>query len=246
MRLIATDFDGTLNHDGIDETKVDAIRKWRQSGNKFGIVSGRGPEFLTKLNDMLEKEFDFFISCNGSYATDNKGNLLFKEYCECIDVRGFVTDLFEWGATMVHIYYGDKFLRVVPDTSYEEYDYILKEMPAITSFYKISTVLEDFENAERIANEVKDRYGTLANPLLNRRWLDVVPAGVDKAEGIRHLCNVLGIDNGNVIVIGDAMNDMTMIKDFRSYAMECGDIRLKESAMYVVKSIKDLIMRELE
>ena len=49
MRLIATDYDGTLTHGGIDEEKLDAIRRWRADGNIFGIISGRGPDFLATL-----------------------------------------------------------------------------------------------------------------------------------------------------------------------------------------------------
>ena len=29
MKIIATDYDGTLNHGGIDDRKRNAIKKWR-------------------------------------------------------------------------------------------------------------------------------------------------------------------------------------------------------------------------
>lgn len=244
--LIATDFDGTLNYNGIDEKKLKAICEWRAAGNIFGVVSGRGPDFLSELSDLLCGNFDFFISCNGGYATDNRGEVLFEEHCDCVPTREFVMRLLQWGAPMVHIYYEDKLVRVVMDDFSEEYDYILDEMSDIPIFHKISTVLENAEKTEWITSKVKEEYGTLVNPLPNKRWLDICPQGVDKAEGVRRLCHVLGIEKDKVVVAGDALNDMSMIKEFRSYAMDHGDARLKASAMCVVNSIEDLIMRELE
>jgi len=41
MKIIASDYDGTLNEGGMDEEKRLAIRKWQEAGNLFGIVSGR-------------------------------------------------------------------------------------------------------------------------------------------------------------------------------------------------------------
>ena len=59
MKLIGSDYDGTLNHGGIDEAKLSAIRRWREAGNLFGVVSGRGPEFLAELTDKLGDKLIF-------------------------------------------------------------------------------------------------------------------------------------------------------------------------------------------
>ena len=44
MIIIASDYDGTLNHHGISEADKNAIKKFREAGNKFGIVTGRDLE----------------------------------------------------------------------------------------------------------------------------------------------------------------------------------------------------------
>ena len=53
MKIIATDFDGTLSFNGKvrDEDKA-AIARFRQAGNKFGVVTGRDLEmsFWVKSN----------------------------------------------------------------------------------------------------------------------------------------------------------------------------------------------------
>ena len=50
MIIIASDFDGTLNHHGISEADKNAINKFRAEGNKFGIVTGRDLEQLLQLS----------------------------------------------------------------------------------------------------------------------------------------------------------------------------------------------------
>ena len=96
MKLIGSDYDGTLNHGGIDQEKLDAIRRWRKAGHIFGVVSGRGPDFLSELQEKLGDNFDFYASCNGGVAVDAKGNALFNYRCEGMDAHAFVADLLEW------------------------------------------------------------------------------------------------------------------------------------------------------
>ena len=45
MKIIASDFDGTLNYHGISAEDTAAIAKFRAAGNKFGIVTGRDLEW---------------------------------------------------------------------------------------------------------------------------------------------------------------------------------------------------------
>ncbi len=42
-------------------------------------------------------------------------------------------------------------------------------------------------------------------------WLDIAPEGVNKAEGLRHVCGRLGIDPVDVLAIGDGRNDIEML-----------------------------------
>ena len=49
MKVIGSDYDGTLNHNGIDAKKKNAINKWREAGNIFAVISGRGAKDLFSL-----------------------------------------------------------------------------------------------------------------------------------------------------------------------------------------------------
>ena len=45
MKILGSDYDGTLTCGGIEETKIAAIHRWREAGNRFGIVTGRVASF---------------------------------------------------------------------------------------------------------------------------------------------------------------------------------------------------------
>ena len=55
MKIICSDFDGTLNHGGITEKKLYSIRKWQERGN---------------------------LSCNGALITDKNGNVISDVRCD--------------------------------------------------------------------------------------------------------------------------------------------------------------------
>lgn len=246
MRLIATDYDGTLNHGGIDEAKLDAIRRWRAAGNKFGVISGRGPDFLAQLQRELGEDFDFLASCNGGIAADRDGNILFRHQCDDVDVKAFVADLFAWGAHTLYINYGDQCILLGTEACREPYDYIPPEqLPPIPSFYKMATFFATPEEAAAMAAKIREKYGDKVNPLQNWWCVDIAPFGVDKATGIRELCAHYGVAETEVIAAGDNLNDRAMIEAFYSYAMEHGNGELKQAATHTTDSVTAMILREL-
>lgn len=247
MRLIATDYDGTLNHGGIDQEKLDAIRRWRAAGNLFGVISGRGPDFLATLQAQLGDNFDFLASCNGGIATDSRGGDLFRHQCDQVDVKAFVKDIFAWGAHTLYVNYDDQCVLLGTPECREPYDYIPpEELPPITSFYKMATFFATPEEAEAMAAKIREKYGDKVNPLQNWWCVDIAPFGVDKATGIRELCAHYGVAERDVIAVGDNLNDMAMIEAFPSYAMEHGNEELKQKASHTIDNVTNLILKELE
>lgn len=247
MRLIATDFDGTLNHGGIDEEKRTAIRRWRAAGNKFGVISGRGPGFIEELEEKLQGEFDFLASCNGGIASQRDGTLLFRHECDSVDVKAFVADIFAWGAHTLYVDFDDRCVLLGTEECQEPYHFIPpEELPPVKSFYKMATFFDAPEKAEAMAARIREKYGDKVNPLQNWWCVDIAPYGVDKASGIRELCAHYGVAEQDVIAVGDNLNDMAMIEAFYSYAMSHGNEQLKQAATHVTDSVTHLILQELE
>ena len=79
MKIIATDFDGTLSYNGkISEEDKAAIKRFRDAGNKFGVVTGRDIEMSFWVRNAFP-DVDFIISCTGGVITDDKGKIIYEK-----------------------------------------------------------------------------------------------------------------------------------------------------------------------
>lgn len=247
MKIIASDYDGTLNHNGINDKKRKAISEWRKKGNLFGIVSGRGYESLVDVIKDKNFEYDFLLCCNGAVVCDKNGMVLKESKCDGSNAKPFINDLFSWGCPFAAI---EKDIPVRIRASQEECDevecnYTYDDMPEILYFNQISTILESDEEASKIVDKINSKYNKTFNPLQNGRCIDIVPVGMDKAQGIYSLLELVGGQYSDVIAVGDNINDKAMIAEFRSYAMENGVESIKALADYIITDITELIEREV-
>lgn len=247
MKIIGSDYDGTLNHGGIDDIKKNAIERWRSAGNIFALISGRGPENVLKL--YREKQFgcDYLIANNGAVILKTDGTVVSDIRCDGSIATELLEHLFGNGCP-----WGD-IQTDFPCTVYadandctEDGEYILENMPEIPYFNQISTKLPDYETAEKVTESVRARFGDMLNPLQNGVCIDIVRADMNKAKGLYILMDLLGAAYDDIIAVGDNVNDRAMIEEFRSYAMENGVELIKQLADYVTPGITELIEKEME
>lgn len=243
MKIICSDYDGTLNYGGITEEKLDAVKKWQEKGNYFCVVSGRQKEFFFELKEK-NIPVDYFLACNGAVITDKNFNTVSDTRCEAPIGNELTEFIFSLDCPFV-FFCGDEFLRIrneaFPEDNGEKYDPSKK----LLSFNQISTACKDFYEAKRVTELIRERFGEFLNPLQNGTCIDIVPAGTDKAEGIYKLLSLTGGKKEDVIAVGDNVNDAAMIKEFYSYAMANGVDFIKELADRETCSIEELIENEI-
>ena len=250
MKILGSDFDRTLNYGGIGEEKITAIREWRRKGNKFGIVSGRGANFYNYLtNSYPELEFDFLVTCSGGYITDTDGAVIYDARCTDIPAKDFVTDLFDLGFTVVHVktsgyYVVLKDIDCKPPYVYDSDVCLLEDFDA-EYFNQISVQSPSVDEATEMAELLVKRYNGRLNPLQNGDFLDIVPAGVNKAQGLYRVMEHYGCKHSDVITVGDNRNDIDMLREFRSYAMESGVEAVKAIADGIVGDVTEIIKKEI-
>lgn len=245
MKIIATDYDGTLNHNGIDDKKRLAIKQWRSVGNLFGVVSGRGIKSLLEVIEDKDFEYDFLIANNGAIIFDKELNILAETRCDGSYAVPLIADLFEWGCTYANI---DKEVAVPvrsDEKACEEGECTLEALPTITYFNQISTWLNTAEEAAVVVKKINGKYKNVLNPLQNGTCIDIVPASVNKAQGIYALLDVVGGKYEDVISVGDNINDTHMIAEFRSYAMANGVESIRMLADEITEGITELIHKEM-
>lgn len=250
MKILGSDYDGTLTEGGFGKEKIIAIDKWRTAGNLFGIVSGRNGDFLKTLShDIPNLKLDFFIACNGGYITDGNGKIIYERRCE-LSILAIIKDLFSWGCKFIHLNRKRYSCIVenmddVPFFIPKEQACLLKQIPPIDYFNQISVELSSTEISSVVTKMVYEKYKKWLNPLQNGRCIDIVPLGVNKAEGLYRIMEFFGCTHKDVIAVGDNFNDLDMLREFRSYAMANGVDEIKAIANDIVNDVTDLIEKEL-
>lgn len=245
MKIIGSDYDGTLNHNGIDEIKKNAIEKWRKAGNIFALISGRGPEDVLQI--YKEKQFgcDYLIADNGAVIMKTDGSIISEVRCDKKLINPLLNLLFESGCIFGSVHAETSFIVCAEESICRPGEYAQDNMPESTYFTQISTMLDDFESAEKVTEIIRKNFGDKLNPLQNGRCIDIVRSDMNKAKGLYILAEILGAEYEDIIAVGDNINDRDMIKEFRSYAMENGVDSIKELADYVTTGITELIEKEM-
>ena len=236
MKILASDYDGTLNHNGFDSLKLDAIARWRAAGNLFGLVSGRSADALWELVDRDGFGFDFMIANNGAVVLDHNRHVLHAQRCDGRLVLPLLRAMFDLGCPSAYL--TAEHTSVIQPSE-------IAALPSIPWFYQISTFLSAEQEALEISSRLRSRFGDHLNPLPNGTCIDCVPAGVNKAQGLYRLVESLGANAEDVITVGDQMNDADMLSAFRSYAMSNGAEAIRNLADEVIPGVPELIDREL-
>ena len=246
MKIIASDYDGTLNHGGFDDAKLNAIDRWRKAGNIFALISGRSPSDLLRL--YREKEFgcDYLVADNGAVILTTDGEVVSQSSCDGSLAVPLINLIFDCGCGWAYVQTQSDFSVFLNSDDFEkDNDYTLSDMPEVLYFNQINTRLADFETAAQVTAKIAETFKGQLNPLQNGICIDIVRHDINKAKGIYALMDIIGAKYDDVIAVGDNVNDRDMIAEFKSYAMENGVDSIKEIADFITPGITELIEKEL-
>lgn len=246
-KLIAIDMDGTLlkNDKTISNITKKAIQEATKKGVKVVLASGRPIEglsrYLKELN--LVKDDDYVLSFNGSMLQEAKTNkVIFRNVLKGKDLLHLYRISKDIG---VNIHAFSKKGCITPKMSrYTELEGSINDIPVdIIDFNKIDEdediikimmidepeILE--EAIKKIPKFVYDKYTVVRSAPY---FLEFLNKSCNKGEGVKALADYLGIKSREVICIGDAGNDIHMIK-FAGLGVAMGN------AFEEVKKIADYI-----
>ena len=247
MKIIGSDYDGTLNHNGIDDKKRQALQRWHDAGNIFALVSGRGLKDMLKIYEEQQFLCDYFIAESGALIMKNDGTIIWDVRCGGDVIVPLLTLLFEKGCPFGSVQTTHtRRVFAEPEGCTEESDCTLENLPEMPYFNQISTILPDSQTAAEVVACIRAQFGDKLNPLQNGRCIDIVRADMNKARGLYILMEHLGAEYDDVIAVGDHINDSDMIREFRSYAMASGLDSIKKLADDVTPGVAEMIEKELK
>lgn len=224
-KLVAIDLDGTLlnnEHTVSNETKI-AISKLVMTDTKVVFASGRATSGILHILEKLEitNQLEYIICFNGSKTINIKTNeILDQNILQGSDLK-HIHQLAKDNNCFCYAYNNTDIFtdnmneyieleaiknKLVP----QKKDFSL--IPNDTDILKIiiADTTEKLDQLEkRIPLEIKQKYSVVRSHYNN---LEFLSPSANKAIALENLSNKLGIHLDEVIAIGDAGNDINMIK----------------------------------
>lgn len=246
MKILASDYDGTLNVGGaVSKENIHAIEKWRAAGNLFGMISGRNLGSLKLFMDKDNVPYDFLVGCNGAVVTDAEGNAVGDNcipayvamtlLCEIHRYEAhYVSASYDWGST-----YALANSKIGMDESV-----LLIDGERVERVYQVSGYYPDPAHALSVRNTCEALFpGQIKGLMPGAQGIDFVRVGTNKAEGIRNLVKSRGIAPELILTVGDGENDLDMLTapDFCGYAMQSAMPAVLEKVSRTTKSVAALI-----
>lgn len=250
MKILASDYDGTLRiAQFVSEEDKQAIVAFRKAGNLFGIVTGRSIESLKKEIEVNQFESDFIITNNGGVIYDCDGTLLeccYMDYNTALDIITYIKTL-----SCVSYVINDGFHRYKFDIDENQIDHKYgnvaksnEKEEVVLDRGKIAQLvisLNDDVLAKEIAHYINTTFKDHAVAYVNVHCVDIVPAGVSKAEGLMYMEAHLGVDHACIYSVGDSYNDLPMLEQFQGMTLSHAHDDIKAQGFEVYDSVKDCI-----
>ncbi len=235
MKIIASDFDGTLCFENkISEEDKLAIEKFRSLGHKFGIVTGRDIDngLIISRGNIFRP--DFTICCTGAIIMDGDGKFIYTKKAPAGDFfKDVIRKAMEYRAVLFMI--SDGLIKFNVDVwGKNECDFTnLKE------FTQANTWFKTVEEAGKFTDYVNANFSKYVSAHHNGLGVDLPPPNISKVTGIKEYAS--RFDNPEIYTVGDNVNDIEMIKAFNGFAVSNAVPEVKKVAKRHCNRIADLI-----
>ena len=177
INVLATDYDGTLAHDGeVDAETLAALLHFRESSRHLVLVTGRELEELRQVCPRLDL-FETVVAENGAVLY-RPGSGALKLLCEP-PPPAFTEKLRE------------------------------KKVTPLSAGHAIVATREPYET---VVLELIKELGLELQVIFNKGAVMVLPAGVNKAFGLKHALREIGLSLDKTVGIGDAENDHAFLE----------------------------------
>lgn len=256
IKLIAIDLDGTMvrSDQTISDHTVRTAVAAQRSGIKIAIVSGRPTFGASPATEALRLADygGYLVSYNGAEIYDcGTGKMLFSNTLDEA-VKPIICKAAKDNALAVMTYIGKEVVTEAANArnEYIQYSSMRNKMAVRTvgNFLKeaaqpiVKCIIvgepEKLASIEPALNEMlQDRADAYRSEPF---FLEIVPHGIDKAQGLAHLLAATGITPEEVMALGDGFNDLPMI-EYAGLGVAMGNAQdsVKAKADYITLSNND-------
>lgn len=259
QKLIFLDIDGTLTEPGSNvppDSALEAMKKTKEKGNKVFLCTGRNVGMLSPL---LKYDFDGMVALGGGYVMVGD-EVIFD--CPMDNAqRDLAMDVLKRNGVFRTIEardatYGDEslgdFLKDAEggNSEIERWRKALAEGLGIRPMseydgrpiYKVVIMCTKSEQLDEAKEVLGKDFAFMIQDVAAHNCLngDIVNRKFDKGQGIRLICDKLGVPIEDTYGFGDSMNDKEMIETVgTSVVMDNGSETLKKMADVVCPSVTE-------
>ena len=243
IKIIFFDIDDTLRNSKtgfIPSTIPTIFKQLREKGILTGIATGRG--IFGVVPEIKALKPDFFVTLNGAYIEDKKGNVIDSNKIAKDKVEEYITWTKEVGIDYGLVGSHAAKLSRRTEMISQAIDPIYPDLEVDPDFYQKEDIYQMWTFEDQGDDLILP--DTLASTLRMVRWhehsSDVVPISGSKAAGVAKVVDQLGLKPENVMVFGDGLNDLELF-DYAgiSVAMGVSHEKIKEKADYITRTLEE-------
>jgi HAD superfamily hydrolase (TIGR01484 family) len=255
-RLVALDIDGTLfDNDpstGLVEEEIrtpvrDAIHRAYDAGAHVVLATGRSTFGITPVWDMLGLPRDgstaLAVASNGAvtfrYPPVEVRSTTTFDASEI--VRMLIEEVPQAAVAVEEIGVGYRINRPFPDGEITG-EMILQSVEELVAEPVTRVIIRDPHSSEEEFLALAEKLGLQGtNYFIGwTAWLDIAPEGVSKASALADVAAELGVDQADVLAIGDGRNDLEMLRwAGRGVAMGQSPLEVQEAADDVTETVQN-------
>ncbi|MEN2413889.1 Cof-type HAD-IIB family hydrolase [Flavobacterium mesophilum] len=222
--MLVLDMDDTLLTDDhrISDLNKKVLLEAQAKGVYVVLASGRPTSAMTAYAKELEMDLNdsYIISFNGAIISQAKDDLVLFEQKLTVEQ---IHDLYDYSVKMnTHIitYLDDE---IISETD-SEFIEVEKEITGMAHL-KVSSfkdyvdrpavkciLLQEPAYLKTLENDLKTAMPHLSVSMSKPFFLEAAQQGIDKAASLKILADKLGIHQSEIIAVGNAGNDLTMIE----------------------------------
>lgn len=247
-KLVALDMDGTLlkKDKSISPRTLKAIMGARDKGVKIVLATGRPVKGIhSYLNYLgLDNDDDYAVTYNGSAVqTGKSGKILFERFMSGSDLH-YIYSLSQKFGVNFHAFDGEGNLLTPKPNQYTDVEASINKIEAkIMDMSQVKPedkiikvmIVDDAKKLDEVYKQLPEdifvKYSVMRSAPI---FLEFLNPTINKGLGVSFLSDELGIKREEVIAIGDAGNDIDMIK-YAGLGVAMGNAfpEVKEAADYI-------------
>lgn len=249
-KILFADMDGTLlfsenENRFFKDSDLDAIKEFQQKGNLVAINSGRPlPWIIAPLEGHILA--DYLIAGTGSLIADRHQQILYEEAMSFTSIRKIINEYSPDIPLSLHTQ--DCLYSLNPRKQYSLPVTLINSIDVLENekLYGMSFHFENNDEAKMFADWLENSEIQDVKAFVNIKDVDMAKRGCSKGIAINILCQKLGLLPEQVYAIGDAENDIDMLKAVKhGYTFHHSPETVKQHAEGCVESVAELIHKIL-